>query len=71
MMEERNDFSYLNSAEDEYYKKFGISAEKIDEGVSLGACISYDKYTKECYLYINLFKWCICIGWLTFERKKE
>lgn len=36
MMEERDDFSYLNSAEDEYYKKFGISAEKIDEGVSLG-----------------------------------
>ena len=56
MMEERNDFSYLNSAEDEYYKKFGISAEKIDEGVSIGACISYDKYTKECYLYINLLK---------------
>ena len=71
MMEERNDFSYLNSAEDEYYKKFGISAEKIDEGVSLGACISYDKYTKEWYLYINLLKWRLCIGWLTFERKKE
>ena len=66
MMEERNDFSYLNSAEDEYYKKFGISAEKIDEGVSLGACISYDKYTKECYLFFNLIKWEIRIGWFAF-----
>ena len=71
MMEERDDFSYLDSTEYEYYKKFGISVEKIDRGFSLGVCLSYDKYAKECYLLINLFKWCVGIGWLTFERKKN
>ena len=45
-------------------KRFGIKISKIDLGVSIGACISYDKYTKECYLYINLIKWEIIIGWL-------
>lgn len=71
MMEERDDFSYLNSTEDEYYKRFGISLEKIDSGLSFGVCISYDKYMKEYYLFINLIKWCVSIGWLTFKRKKE
>lgn len=71
MTEERDDFSYLNSTEDEHYKRFGISLEKIDSGLSFGVCISYDKYAKECYLFINLFKWGISIGWLTFERKRE
>ena len=47
MMEERDDFSYLDSTEYEYYKKFGISVEKIDRGFSLGVCLSYDKYAKE------------------------
>ena len=70
MMEERDDFSYLNSTEDEY-KGFGIKVEKIDMGLSFGVCISYDKYAKECYLFINLVKWTVSIGWLTFERKKE
>ena len=55
----------------EEYKRFGIRVDKIDMGLSLGVCISYDKYAKECYLFINLFKWGISIGWLTFERKKE
>ena len=33
MMEERDDFSYLNSAEDEYYKKF-INVYKTDDEYS-------------------------------------
>ena len=35
-MEERDDFSYLNSTEDEYYKKFGIKVDEIDRGLSFG-----------------------------------
>lgn len=46
-------------------KRFGVAFSKID-GISIGACITYDKYSKECYLFINLIKWKICIGWLTF-----
>ena len=51
--------------------RFGIRVSKIDMGISLGACISYDKYSKECYLFINLIKWGVSIGWLTFERKEN
>lgn len=53
------------------YKRFGIKVDKINMGLSFGVCISYDKYAKECYLYINLIKWGVSIGWLTFERKEE
>lgn len=66
MMKERDDFSYLNPTEDNEYKRFGIKVDKIDWGLSFGVCISYDKYAKECYLFINLIKWGISIGWLTF-----
>lgn len=56
--------------EDEY-KRFGIKVNKIDPGLSFGICISYDKYMKECYLFINLIMWEVSIGWLTFEREEE
>lgn len=46
-------------------KRFGVAFSKID-GISIGACITYDKFSKECYLFINFIKWEICIGWLTF-----
>lgn len=52
-------------------KRFGIKIDKIDGGLSFGTCISYDKYNKECYLFINLIKWGVSIGWLTFERKEK
>lgn len=55
----------------EEYKRFGIIIDEIDRGLSLGVCLSYDKYAKECYLLINLIKWEISIGWLTFERKEK
>ena len=71
MMKERDDFSYLNPTEDNEYKRLGIKIDEIDRGLSFGACLSYDKYAKECYLFINLIKWGISIGWLTFERKRE
>lgn len=70
-MEERDDFLTLNSTEDNEHKRFGIKVDEINSGLSFGVCISYDKYMKECYLFINLFKWCISIGWLIFMRKKE
>ena len=53
------------------YKRFGIKVDKINMGLSFGVCISYDKYAKECYLYINFIKLGVSIGWLTFERKEE
>lgn len=71
MMEERDDFLTLNSTEGNEYKRFGVKVDEIDSGLSLGVCLSYDKYAKECYLFINLFKWSVSIGWLTFVRKKE
>ena len=61
----------LSSTEDNEYKRFGIKVDKIESGLSFGVCISYDKYMKECYLFINLIKWEVSIGWLTFERKEE
>ena len=51
----------------EQYKRFGIKVSKID-GISLGACLSIDTYNEEGYLYINFFKWEICIGWMWFEK---
>ena len=51
----------------EQYKRFGIKVSKID-GISLGACLSIDMYNEEGYLYINFFKWEICIGWMWFEK---
>ena len=46
-MKERDDFSYLSSTEDNEYKRFGIRVDKIEQGLSFGSCISYDKYMKE------------------------
>ena len=54
----------------EQYKRFGIKVSKID-GISLGACLSIDTYNEEGYLYINLFKWEICIGWMWFEKSSN
>lgn len=51
----------------EQYKRFGIKVSKID-GISLGACLSIDTYNEEGYLYLNLFKWEVCIGWMWFEK---
>ena len=50
-------------------KRFGIRVDKIDMGLYFWVCIAYDKYAKECYLFINLIKWEVSIGWLSFERK--
>ena len=71
MMDERDDFLLLSSTEDNEYKRFGIKVDEIDRGLSFGVCVSYDKYAKECYLFINFFKWCVSIGWLTFVRKEK
>ena len=51
----------------EQYRRFGIKVSKID-GISLGACLSIDTYNEEGYLYLNLFKWEVCIGWMWFEK---
>ena len=53
----------------ETYKRFGVKLQKIRQGLSIGACLSYDRYFGEYYLYINLIKWEICIGWLSDEKE--
>lgn len=52
----------------EEYKRFGIKKSKIEDGLSLGFCITLDRYNREYYLYINLIKWEICVGWMWFEK---
>ena len=47
--------------------KFGIKIDKQWEGFwSLGSCISHTCFG-ETYLFINLIKWSISIGWLAKE----
>ena len=47
--------------------KFGIKIDKQWEGFwSLGSCISHT-CCGETYLFINLIKWSISIGWLAKE----
>lgn len=48
--------------------KFGIRVDKQwDKMWSVGACISHS--FEETYLFINLVKWSISIGWLMQEVK--
>ncbi len=43
--------------------KFGIKVDKLcKEMWSIGSCISHS--FNETYLFINLIKWSISIGWL-------
>lgn len=51
-------------------KRFGIKVDKISTGVSVGACITFDKLLEEYYLFINLFKWSIAVGWLYFPKEE-
>lgn len=53
-----------NTMEEEIKHYFGVKVDKIAQGFSVGICFSYDKWLEETYLYINLFKWSISIGWL-------
>lgn len=47
-------------------KYFGIKVDKMSVGdYSLGACVSIDSWMGECYMYLNMFKWTVCIGVLT------
>lgn len=47
--------------------KFGVSVEKMYSGWwSFGVCFSHSR--PETYVYINLFKWTISIGWLDCTR---
>lgn len=51
--------------------KFGIKVDKLwKEMWSIGACISHS--FNETYLFINLIKWSISIGWLEqYEKEVE
>lgn len=72
-MEEKN-FEYYASkkyddtTEEKAKHYFGVNVDKIEEGFSFGMCLSYEKYSGEIYLYINLFKWSISIGRLSREN---
>lgn len=46
--------------------KFGFNIVKLSEDqYSFGACISSGDWNgeRECYLYLNLVKWTVSIGW--------
>lgn len=46
--------------------KFGIKVDKHSDGLwSLGMCLSH--FYDETYLYVNLFKWTVSIGFLYKE----
>jgi hypothetical protein len=50
--------------------RFGIKIDKMsDDQWSFGICLSH--WWKETYLFINLFKWCISVGWLLQPEKEE
>ena len=52
-----------------YSTKFGISIDKHSEGMwSFGIALSH--FVKETYLYINLFKWSISIGFLYIAEEE-
>ena len=43
--------------------KFGVKVDKREDGMwSFGICLSH--FVEETYLYINLFRWSISIGYL-------
>jgi len=46
----------------EYCKLAFIAANKLISGWSFGIGLTYDKYTKECYLWFNIFIWQVFIG---------
>ena len=49
--------------------KFGIKVDKLPKYCwSVGACISHG--TPETYLFINLFKWSISIGYMYFYSEE-
>lgn len=46
--------------------KFGIETHKLDKGTwSFGSGLTY--YDKQFYLFFNLIKFSIFIGWMTRE----
>lgn len=46
--------------------KFGVDIHKLDKGAwSFGSGLTY--YNKQIYLFINLIKISIFIGWMTKE----
>lgn len=50
--------------------KFGIKIDKMYKGWwSFGVCVSHAD--TETYLFINLFKWSISIGWLDIDTALE
>jgi len=51
-------------------KYFGVETDKID-GWSFGACMSYDNWLHECYLFVNLFKWNIRIGVMNKKFRED
>ena len=48
--------------------KFGIRVDKVDKGM-WSVCFGISHFFSETYLFINLIKWSISIGWLMQEVK--
>lgn len=67
MNEIQNDYGIWSEAEPCVLKPvFGLKVDKHNDGSwSFGICITRDKPFKELYLFMNLFKFSILIGWFT------
>jgi hypothetical protein len=51
--------------------KFGIKVDKINKGM-WSICFGISHFFSETYLFINLVKWSISIGWLeTYEEENK
>lgn len=66
-MERQNDYGTWSEAESYKLKpKFGYILDKYYDGNwSFGVCITRDKPNRELYLFMNMFKFSISIGWFT------
>lgn len=53
---------------DTFKPKWGIKVDRREDGMwSFGIALSH--FVKETYLYINVYRWCISIGYLyNFEE---
>ena len=67
MMERQNDYGTWSEAEPCKLKPiFGYRINKHYDGSwSFGVCITRDKPLRELYLFMNMFKFSISIGWFT------
>jgi len=65
--ESQNNDSLQDVLDGKCPRYFGVSVKKMIKGdYSIGACISYDGWFGECYLFLNLIKWTVTIAMMVW-----